>query len=142
MDGAFRENRRRNPRYGDSGSIIKDNNLKLQFRGYSNADPPPPIKQQKCMVPSFYQQFYNCSATSKSTFLALLYSVAFFLTCFLCECSKASGDRKTELYKVKIICFLYGIHKLSHNDPNIINAKRVTRIFIDQKNGERMVTIS
>ena len=73
---AFRTNSRRNPRYGDSGTSIKDDNLKLRFCGYANADPP--TKQQKCLTPSFYRHLYNKSTTAKSTALALLCIAAFF----------------------------------------------------------------
>jgi len=45
------------------------------------------------------------------------------------------------LYKVENARFFYGIRKLSHDDPNLISAEQVTWTFVNQKNGERIVTV-
>ena len=134
---AFRANNRSDPRYGPYDK--EDDNLRLQYRGYANKDPP--TKQQKALTPSFYRQLFHRSTSHRTIALSLLCISAFFWACRSCEYSKAPSERKTKLCRVKNIRFFSGTRELSHSDPNLINAERVTWTFEDQKNDEKNVTI-
>lgn len=134
---AFRANNRSDPRYGPYDK--EDDNLRLQYRGYANKDPP--TKQQKALTPSFYRQLFHRSTSHRTIALSLLCISAFFWACRSCEYSKAPSERKTKLCRVKNIRFFSGTRELSHSDPNLINAERVTCTFKDQKNDEKNVTI-
>ena len=133
----FRSNNRRDPRHGPSND--EDDNLRLQFRGYKNLDPP--TKQQKALTPAFYRHLFNSATTDKQIALAHLCIAAFFWACRSCEYSKVNGDRKTSLCKLKNIRFFVGNVEIKHDDPNLANADRVTWTFEEQKNEERMCTI-
>jgi len=118
---AFRANNRRNPHHGDSNQ--EDDNLRIQFRGYSNRYPP--TKQQKNLTPSFYRQLFHRSI-SRTAFLSILCIPSFFWTCRFYAYSHAPSERKTKLCRVKIIRIFSSTRELSHNNPNLIKSKRVT----------------
>ena len=133
----FRANRRRDPRHDHSGKI--DDGLQLQFRGYSNTDPPP--KQEKAISPSFFRQHFHRSTTTNQKALSVLAIAAFFWACRSCEYLKAASARKTKLCQLKHIRFFVGNRELLHQDPNLLNAERVTWTFEEQKNAEKNITI-
>ena len=133
----YRANNRPDPRHGISNDL--DDSLRLQYRGYTTADPP--TKQQKAITPSFYRHNYNRSITHQQKALALLSIAAFFWACRSCEYVKAPTHRKTKLARIRDIRFFTGNRELSYSDPLLIQAERVSWTFVDQKNDEKNVTI-
>ena len=138
MVEAFRANNWSDPCHGES--THEDNNLRLQYRSYTNNNPP--TKHQKVLTPSFYCQLFHISTSKQSTALSLLCISAFFWARCSCEHSWAPTEQKPNLYLSKKVHFLSITRKLSHNNPNLINADQVTWIFEDQKNNEKNVSIS
>ena len=66
---------------------------------------------------------------------------AFFWACRSCEYVSAPSERKTLLARIRNIRFFIGHKEMSHRDPNLANAERVSWTFEEQKNQERNVTI-
>ena len=133
----YRANNRPDPRHGLSNDL--DDNLRLQFRGYTNNDPP--IRQQKAITPSFYRNNYNRSTTHYQKALSTLSIAAFFWACRSCEYVKAPSHRKTKLARIRDIRFFSGNRELQYSDPHLINAERVSWTFVAQKNEEKNITI-
>ena len=137
VEEVFRSNRQSDPLHGSF--TIEDECIKLQFRGYTQSDPA--TKQQKALTLSFFKQQYNMATTKQQTAVALLCIAAFFWACRSCEFSTVKGERRTKICRIRNIRFFNGRRELSHYDPNLINAERVTWTFEDQKNLEKDVTI-
>ena len=133
----FRANRRPDSRHYLSRNI--DDNLRLQYRGYANTDPP--TKQQKAITPSFYRHNYNRSTTQSQKVLRTLSIAAFLWACRSCEYVKATFDQKTKLCCIRNIRFFSRTRKLHLYDPNLPNSERVTWNFEEQKKNETNVTI-
>ena len=119
--------------------------LQRQFRGYKNQDPGP--KHQKAINPDVIDQLVRQGAdTELGRAVGQLGTGAFFFACRSCEYLKVSGDenknRRTKILCLRNIRFFRNCREMSHDNPELLNADRVSITFEYQKNDERDDTVT
>ena len=148
MVSAFRANLRANPTLDAEGhrSAI----LKRQSKGYRDKDPAP--NHQACLPLIVWKSLHKLQRCHFTTAIGQLIIGALFFGMRSCEYSSVNdsdGKRKTKRLELQNISF-FSKHKdgfiveIPHSAPetDLIQAECVSVTFVDQKNGEKMCTIT
>ena len=116
--------------------------LQLQYSGYRRLDPPE--KQQKAAPAILLQEVAKNSTTQRAIAIGELVVLAFFFAMRSCKYSKVA---KQEEKRTKIIIiggiwfFLNGVF-IKQTHPDLHNADFVSVTFKDQKNAQKMETVT
>jgi hypothetical protein len=136
----FRENDHADPRLDQDGKV---NRLLLQqYEGYKRQDPPE--KQQKAAPSSLIIQVTKNRSRARARAIGRLVVLGHFFALRSCEYLKVPSqqDRRTKLLTFGNIRFNLNGNYIPLSDRNIHNVDFVALTFVDQKNGERMETVS
>ena len=144
----FRQNFRPDPTRDTSGA--KGAILIRQLKSYKDADPA--TAHQACLPLQVWQQIYEDNSTPLRQAQGALLLGALFFAMRSCEYSttnKDDGKRKTKIINCAGVRFFSNssdgaIHELPHDRPlpSLAQADCVSITFVDQKNGEKMETIT
>ena len=134
----FRDNQRQDPRLdkGRKPSRL----LSRLYAGYTNQDPP--TKPQKAMPISILRKLHNNTSSHRAIVISELATGAFFFTMRSCKYLLVTGERKTKLLRLRNIRFFRHGREIQHNNPLLSLSDYVSITFEDQKNGERIDTIT
>ena len=139
MASCFRTNLRNDPRHDATGA--DDPLLKLQLQGYKSVDPG--VRQQQALKAGFIRQCYHRATTPRQRAIATLIIIAYFFAMRSCEFSVTSGTRKTKPIHLGGIVFKRRNNSIiPHSSREIFSAFAVSFTFRDQKNREKMETVS
>ena len=110
--------------------------IRRQINGYIAEDPAS--RPQKCLPPVVFKKLYNNRYNELSTAIGQLTVGALFFGMRSCEYSKVSGDRKTQIIKLKHVRFFNGNREIKKSA--IMDEKEITSVtitFLKQKNGDK-----
>lgn len=116
--------------------------LSKQYSGYKNKDPAE--KQQVAIPACVVRTVTENQSTEQSRAIADLVVIALYFAMRSCEYSKVpqSEDRKTKVISVDNVQFYMNGRYLEHDDPHLTQADFVSLTFEEQKNGEKMETVT
>jgi hypothetical protein len=116
--------------------------LQQQFAGYKRTDPPE--KQQKAAPGIVVRTVAKNRGTNRAEAVAQLVVIAFYFAMRSCEYLKVpkANDKRTKPVRVGGIRFYLNGEFIPHSHPHLHNADFVSITFEDQKNGERMETVT
>ena len=144
----FRQNFRPDPTRDESGN--RGAILTRQLKSYKDADPA--TAHQACLPIQLWKQIYDDKGTALSKAQGSLLVGALFFAMRSCEYSttnKDDGKQKTKIITCEGVRFFSNssdgaINELPHHLPllQLSQADCVSITFVDQKNGEKMETIT
>ena len=137
---SFRDYDREDPRLDRDGRISRI--LSQQFEGYKRKDPPE--KQQKAAPTSLILEVTRNKSSERAMAIGRLVVLAHFFALRSYEYTSVPSqeDRRTKMLAVGGIRFNWSGKYISHSDKNLYSADFVSLTFVDQKNGERMESVT
>ena len=114
------------------------------LKAFENEDPPK--NQQRAITPKLLRAMFVKSGANLPITTDTIYSViaelaitAFFFAMRSCEFTLTPHPGRTKVIRLRGILFREVDNtEISHHDPNLSSAERVTLTFEDQKNGTKM----
>ena len=136
----FRDYDREDPRLDKDGKTARI--LQQQYSGYRKEDPPE--RQQKAAPAALVEEVTKNKATNRLVALGQLVIIAYYFAMRSCEYLKVpkQEDRQTKVIRLVGIRFNLNGKWIEHTHPQLHNSDFVSITFEDQKNGERMETIT
>ena len=136
----FRDHGYPDPRLDEDKVVARI--LQQQYHGYKEKDPGE--RQEKAIPLSMLRHAIEISTTPLETACAVLAGGALFFCMRSCEYVKVPDqhDKKTKLLCLRNIRFFVDDKETKYNDKWFSKANTVSITFEDQKNGNKMETIS